>query len=483
MDAKTFAAETMLSLPYNPNDQQVQVIAALASFCLRPPGQYDTVFILNGYAGTGKTSIMGALVRNLASNGIRTVLLAPTGRAAKVLAANAGSRQTFTIHRRIYAHTAAPDGTYSAPLRENPYSHAVFIVDEASMIGAGDENGRNLIEDLVQFVYSGVNCRMILLGDTAQLPPVGAAVSPAMNPDTFRSLGIRVTRATLTETARQAAGSGILYNATALRRAMRRDDALVPHLTLPPFTDIRAVSSEDLPAILESAYADDPDDTILITRSNRRAAEYNNAIRTSILYREEEISRGDALIVGKNHYFNGDRPAGTDFLANGDILTVERVIGTETRYGGLRFADITVRLSRSGTDPGDSGDEVPVVFDTKIILDCLASTEAGLPRTAYEKLWYGAMTDPEFVGEGASDAARQRSLRSNPYWNALQVKFAYAVTCHKAQGGQWKNVFIDLGYIPDEALGVEFYRWLYTAITRARTSLWLISPPEALLRQ
>ncbi len=485
-----FGEELLGLLPYTPNEQQRCVAHALARFCASP--REDVVFVLNGYAGTGKTSLTGALVRMLESSGIKCMLMAPTGRAAKVFSANSGGHPAWTIHRKIYRHMpqGAPDAdTPRGPAltRENTARNMVFIVDEASMIG-GDGRG-GLLEDLITYVYSGDNCRLILVGDTAQLPPVGSSFSPAMNPEVLRSYGLRVSAATLTETARQAADSGILFNATRLRRAMlacrkaltaagdrpldtAEQAALVPKLRTSGLEDVVVIdNAEDLPELIDKCYREDGmGETVMITRSNRRALEYNMGVRNLVLYREEELAPGDMLIVSKNHYFPGAKPRGVDFVANGDMLLVEKVYGTEMRYG-LRFADVCVRI-------GDA-----VSFDTKILIDGLYTEGATLPTEQYNALYYGIVYDPESFPPDASADARLRSLATNPYWNALQVKFAYAVTCHKAQGGQWSNVFIDLSYIPTEALGMELYRWLYTAVTRARRRLYLIAPPGALLEE
>ena len=483
MDPYEFGAQVLLNLPFEANSQQEAVVGALARFCWMPMNDSSqAVFILNGYAGTGKTSIMGALVRTLKSCGVNTMLLAPTGRAAKVFSSAAGM-PAYTIHRKIYRHSLPGQGggMNGATVRENKNRNTVFVVDEASMIGGDPQGSAGLLEDLLQYVYTGDNCRLILLGDTAQLPPVGSAISPAMNPDSFRRLGLRVNRATLTATERQGAMSGILHNATTLRRVLHRlsgrpsdstDPVPVPRLRTDAFADIDIVSGEDLPDLISKAYSPSGGgiaDTIIITRSNRKATEFNQAVRAQVLYREEELERDDMLIVAKNHYFNsGDKIRGLEFIANGDILSVVKVYGTEAKYG-FRFAD--VRLSTQ--DPA-------IEFDAKILLDTLHSDAPALTRDRMTDLYYAIMTDPEIPANYGSDMERTLALLRNPYWNALQVKYAYAVTCHKAQGGQWRNVFIDLSYIPEEALGAELYRWLYTAVTRARTNLYLISPPSAL---
>ena len=467
MDAKEFAANVLLALPYEANDQQVAVIAALSRFCAPAPTVSDRVFVLNGYAGTGKTSLTGALVRTLASVGIATVLLAPTGRAAKVFSANSG-HSAYTIHRKIYRHQFGSDfGAGRSAVQQNNGRDIVFIVDEASMIGAADERGNNLLEDLIHYVYAGENCRLILLGDTAQLPPVGSAESPAMSAEVLRGYGLKVTQATLTATARQKGGSGILYNATWLRRAMQASELPQPRLFTDGFDDVALVKGEDLPEMLDQAYSRDGiEETLLITRSNRMATDYNRAIRANVLYIEEQLQRGELLIVAKNNYYWTRKLKDVDFIANGDVVTVDRVVGTEMRYG-LRFADVELSMPDRGS----------AAFPAKIMLETLTAETAGMSQDDYNRLYYGLIDDGEMFPADMPYERRVARLRDNPYWNALQVKYAYAATCHKAQGGQWSNVFVDLSYIPPEAMGIEFYRWLYTAVSRARSRLYLINPP------
>lgn len=476
-----FAAEVLARLPYTPNAQQRAVTEALARFCCAPADGADHVFVLAGYAGTGKTSLTGALVRVLEALHRPVLLLAPTGRAAKVFSINSGGHPAYTIHRKIYRHSldGAPGQYEGAHMpAENKLAHAVIIVDEASMIGGGDSRGDSLLEDLVTYVFGGIDCRLILMGDTAQLPPVGSDLSPAMDVTTLRALGLRVSHATLTMTARQVADSGILFNATRLRRTMSAagvGDAImpVPKLRTRANGDVAVVAPEDLPELLDACYrAVGTDNTIVITLSNRRAVDYNAAIRTQVLYREDEIAPNDMLIVSRNHYF-GKRVGSVDFIANGDILTVERVYGTEVRFGH-RFADVRLRL------PAPDGTGEDIEFDIKILLDTLADPAAGLSQQGWNDIYYGLMADSGPYGD-RDIAARMRALQTDPYWKALHVKYAYAVTCHKAQGGQWDTVFVDLSYIPDDRLGLPLYRWLYTALTRARRQLYLIAPPEVLL--
>lgn len=487
-DASALHAALLQRLPYAPTPQQAAVAEALCRFAAADSadGAYRA-FILNGYAGTGKTTLTGALVGALEACGVKVVLMAPTGRAAKVFSAGAGGRRAYTVHRRIYRHQpGAPGQAYSRIPAPNKERDAVFIVDEASMIGTADTEGASLLHDLAQYVFSGDGCRLILLGDTAQLPPVGAERSPAMNPALLRSLGIKVSAATLTSTVRQRAGSGILHNATALRRAMAMCaaaekeartngtppdqidlSAFIPRLKAAGFDDVRVAAHEDLPDLLEKAYGESLSDAVVITRSNRRAAEFNRAIRASILWREEELTRDDLLIVSKNHYFSRKGPGGIDFIANGDIITVERVYGTETRYG-MRFADVRIAMADGAG------------LDIKIMTGTLADENAGLSTEQWTALYTGILADDGRFGD-TPPSERLAQLPRDPYWTALQVKYAYAITCHKAQGGQWNHVFVDLAYIPPEAMGVALYRWLYTAVTRAKATLCLIAPPEAML--
>ncbi|MDE6131636.1 MAG: AAA family ATPase, partial [Muribaculaceae bacterium] len=389
MDCAEFAASVLLNLPFKANDQQVAVAAAMARFCA-PGARQDAVFILNGYAGTGKTSLTGALVKSLAAVGSKAVLLAPTGRAAKVFAAFAG-HSASTIHRRIYRHSTTGTNSGNTPVQAtNNASDTVFIVDEASMIGGPDSNGESLLHDLVQYVYAGINCRLILLGDTAQLPPVGSDRSPAMNPDVLRSFGLKVTRATMTEPARQGRLSGILYNATMLRRMMLQPEGLgLPQMR---FTDdVVAVSPEDLPEYIDRAYREDGiNQTVVITRSNRSATDFNHGIRGQVLYYEDELRPDDLLAVAKNNYYWTRKVDGLDFIANGDTLTVRRIIGTEQRYG-FRFADVVL-------SPVDS----EIEFEAKILLETLHGESAALPRSRTEELYYAVMQDNSQWPEGCS---------------------------------------------------------------------------------
>lgn len=463
MTTQEFARQVLHNLPYVPNDQQVQLIAALSHFCSRNTPS-DSVFMLNGYAGTGKTSLTGALVKTLSQVGIPSVLLAPTGRAAKVFASYSG-HPAYTIHRMIYRSSSSGAFTSITAVAENRFRGAVFIIDEASMIGSASDSGNNLLEDLIHYVYSGEGCRMILLGDVAQLPPVGCEESPALSVKELRSYGLRVTRAMLTQTARQAESSGILYNATWLRRAMRAVQLPAPRVIVDAFEDVSIVSSIDLPEEMSKSYAQDGEaETILITRSNWRAVKFNQAIRAEILYREEILSVGERLLISKNNYFWSKNVKGLDFIANGDVATVTRVYGTEPMWG-MYFADVALHF-----------DDHDIDLDAKVFLSSLTAESPGLPPERFNEFYNSMLRDPNRFAPETSLSARQSALKKDPYVNALQVKYAYAVTCHKAQGGQWRNVYVDLAQIPPEAQGLDFYRWLYTAETRATGHLYFIDP-------
>lgn len=474
MDVNDFAEQIYLSLPYEPNHQQVQLIAALAHFCSSNRSD-NSVFLLTGFAGTGKTSLCGALVRALRLINIPVVLMAPTGRAAKVFGSYAKHPAT-TIHRRIYRSDSQGSVlSFSGEVADNTYNDAVFIVDEASMIGPDanqtDSNSSDLLADLIQYVFSGQNCKLILLGDTAQLPPVGCTLSPALNPDTLRSFGLHVTRTQLTSIVRQQAKSGILYNATLLRKAMQLPQLPVPRLHGKNFDDVTFIPGNELQDHISTSISTfGIENTLVITRSNKRAVQFNLAIRNSILDREEELTRGERLMVAKNNYLFSAKIKNLDFIANGDMVTLVSILNTEHKYG-MRFADVVVNLSYRNID-----------IPCKIILDTLTSDTPSLSQTDTARLYTTILNDPDVFSPTVPMRTRMRLIRSNPYFNALQVKYAYAVTCHKAQGGQWPAVYIDMANITPEAYtSLEFYRWLYTAITRATHTVNFANPPQNLI--
>ena len=463
---QNFGRAVLSHLPYEPNREQTMLIASLSFFCINQ--EPESLLLINGYAGTGKTSLTGALVRALADFGKKTVLLAPTGRAAKVFSEYSG-HSAFTIHRKIYRQKSYSPEYGNFLLAENKHVDTFFIVDEASMIpnasaeGAVFGTGR-LLDDLIHYVYSGVRCHLILLGDNAQLPPVGFTDSPALSVEQLRSYGLKVYETQLTLIARQNEGSGILHNATLLRNNMScRENLVKPVLHLSEYNDIEVLSGEYMSETISDCYdRDGLNETIVITRSNKRATMFNAGIRNQILYREDELVSGDMLLVAKNNYFWSEQYEELDFIANGDVARVSRVRGTHKMYG-FRYADVTLEF------PDHNNIEV----DAKVILDGLFSDSPALSREQSERLF------TEIYAELEGDKrTRYKALKQNPYFNALQVKYAYTVTCHKAQGGQWKNVFIDMGYIPEDAFtSLDFYRWLYTAITRARSHVYLINFP------
>lgn len=455
------------NFPYNPTDDQKNALNVLANFLLSP--ERDSLLLLKGYAGTGKTSLVGALVKTMNDLKQKAVLLAPTGRAAKVFSGYAGQK-AYTIHKKIYRQKAfsnEPSGFLPA---ENLHKDTLFIVDEASMI-ANDGfdshifgSGR-LLDDLVQYVYSGDNCRLIVMGDTAQLPPVMQPESPALSVDVLRGYNLKVEEIQLTQVVRQSEDSGILFNATRLRDALRHNQVeIFPKLRTEGFPDVIKITGAELIDEIASAYhRDGIEETMIITRSNKRATIYNNGIRNRILDREEELSGGDRLMVAKNNYFWTQGYKELDFLANGEILEVRRVRRTAELYG-FRFADVMVRLQ-----------DYDLEMEVKILLDTLQTDAPALPKELSDKLFYAVLEDYEDV---PGKAAKMKKLKADPYYNVVQVKYAYAVTCHKAQGGQWMNVFLDLGYITEEFLGEDFYRWLYTAFTRATHRLYLVNLPK-----
>ncbi|MBO6251125.1 MAG: AAA family ATPase [Muribaculaceae bacterium] len=452
----------MAQLPYEPNDDQLVFIVAMGRFVFTRTER--ALLVLNGYAGTGKTSLTGAIVKVLTSWHHRCVLLAPTGRAAHIFTEYSG-HTAYTIHRKIYRQQSYGSDTFG--LAENKHVDTLFIVDEASMIASNTAVGATLfgtgrlLDDLITYVYSGQGCRLLLMGDGAQLPPVGQTSSPALDVALLQGYGLKVGQVTLRQVARQAQQSGILFNATLLRQAMEHDVLTAPQLQLDGWPDIEATTGEWLMETLSDCYdRDGMEQTIVVTRSNRRASMFNTGIRNRILYREELLVPGDMLIVAKNNYHWAQDYEQMDFVANGDVCRITRVWGdAEARYG-LQFANVTVVFP----------DHDNLEMDVKIVLDTLLSDSPALSRQQSEQLFNEVMA--ELPGDKRS---RYKALKEHPYYNALQVKFAYAVTCHKAQGGQWRNVFVDMGAIMPEAMEtLDYHRWLYTAITRATSHVYLI---------
>jgi exodeoxyribonuclease-5 len=453
------------NLKFNPTVCQLQLIKGLSDYITSD--EPDRIMLIKGYAGTGKTTMINVLTQSLQSLKIRSVLIATTGRAAKVMAVYTGMA-AFTIHKKIYRQKSSADGMGKFVLNTNLYKNTYFIVDEASMIS--DESNENsvfgsgrLLDDLLEFVYSGENCRLILVGDTAQLPPVGLNISPALKLQALEKYGFDVVEFELKEVVRQAENSGVLFNATQIRNLiMTEKSAGFFFLELNRFPDVERISGAELIETISACYNKyGIFETTIVTRSNKRANLYNKGIRGSVLYRENEIERGDLLMVVKNNYFWMDEDVELDFIANGDIAEIIQISGYEELYG-FRFANVTLRF----VDYND------VELNCKIFLETLTIETASFSQEQNRQLF-------EAVSEDYADVKNKRNrwkmVKENPYFNALQVKFAYALTCHKAQGGQWKAVFIDHGYLTEEMLDTEYYRWLYTAFTRPTEKLFLVN--------
>ena len=447
--------------PFEPTSEQFSALQILSEFLAAH--EKNNILLFKGYAGTGKTTMLGATVKMMDALHLKAVLLAPTGRAAKVFAEYAG-HSAYTIHKKIYRQKQFASDFSLAP---NLQKDTLFIVDEASMISNESTeltifgSGR-LLDDLIQYVYSGENCRLILMGDSAQLPPVSLTDSPALNAAYLTRYRLQVTEIQLTQVVRQQEKSGILINATNLRDALRSGKMDVfPSIQTSEFTDIRTINGNDLIEELSAVYnRDGIDQTIIICRSNKSANIYNNGVRNRILYREEELSTGDRLMVVKNNYYWGKEQNDMDFIANGEIVQVLRVRHSEAMYG-FRFCNVKVRFI-----------DYDIETELKIMLDTLHSDSPALSKEANDKLFTSVAEEYAHV---RTKAERFKMIKDDPYFNAVQVKYAYAVTCHKAQGGQWSNVFLDTGYITNDMLNENFYRWLYTAFTRATTQLYLVN--------
>ena len=461
------AGQIYAKISFDATVSQKKVVENLSEYLSSP--DYSSIFILNGYAGTGKTTLIAALVQVLRAMNIPCVLLAPTGRAAKVLAQYSGT-EAHTIHKRIYRQRTNADYESKYSLDINREKGCVFIVDETSMLSDSTPDGQifgsgSLLEDLITYVRSGRQCRLILVGDDAQLPPVGADRSPALDATAMRSYG-EVVYSSMTDVVRQDAASGILRNATALRQMLERGEVEVPHIDL-NYPDIESIGGGEFLECLEDAYARyGRDATIVITRSNKRANRFNEGIRRYILSAEEQIESGDRLMVVKNNYYYTERmeKSPMNFIANGDIALLKRIRRFEDFYG-FHFADAVLSF-------GDYGD---TEIECKILLDTLSSESPSLTREQSRQLFDEVEKD---YMDTASRLKRFRQIRENPHYNALQVKFAYAVTCHKAQGGQWRAVFVDRCLFGDEPMTRDMLRWLYTAVTRATEKLYLVNFDE-----
>ena len=482
------------SLGFEPTAEQERALEVFARFMT--DRAEHVVMILRGSAGTGKTTLAGAMVRALTALNQKLMLLAPTGRAAKVFSLYSG-HSAYTIHRRIYRQKSAGDLS-SFSLNDNLNKDTLFIVDEASMIsnlGLGEMafGSGCLLDDLMRFVYNGQNCRLLLIGDKAQLPPVGEEESPALSASVLRGYGVEVYESDLNQVLRQSEGSGILWNATRIRgewREVRGERIDLPQIRLKGFADIEIVRGDELVESLASSYSRvGMDETMVITRSNKRANIYNQGIRNMVLDREDELCRGDLLMIVKNNYYwvketgvgsqerlrVGERSSGMtgemnlEFIANGDRAVLQRVRHVQELYG-FRFAEATM------TFPDYDDYELTAT----VILDSLTTEAPALTREQQEQLYNAMLGDYSDIPRKAD---RVEKLKNDRYYNALQVKFAYAVTCHKAQGGQWAHIYLDQGYMTDDMLTPDYIHWLYTAFTRATEKLFLVNWPKGQIEE
>lgn len=473
--ANEFSNYIFREFPYSPTPGQQNLIKRLADFIVSDMGQFP-LFLLEGYAGTGKTTVVSTLVKALPKAGYSAVLLAPTGRAAKVLALYA-QMPAYTIHKRLYRPAMDAEGHVNFQVQQNKSVRTLFIVDEASMIPDDRQSGentafqmRNLLEDLIGHVFSGQDCKMLFLGDSCQLPPVGSVQSPALNTELLReSYYLDLDSFILSDVVRQSLESGILSVATGIRAKIEINGSGLP---LPlfgkenAFADVISITGIDMPEAMQQAFSDyGRENTVVITRSNKRANLFNQAIRERILFHENELAAGDNLMVVRNNYFWLPDESKAGFIANGDIIEVQSIRKTEELYG-FRFAEATVRMVDYPEEPS---------FDVKLLLNTINSEGPALNYEDNQKLFNEVMAD--YMGE-STRRKRMAGIRNNPHFNALQVKHATALTCHKTQGGQWDAVFIEKGYLKDEMIDTEYLRWLYTAVTRATKKLFLINFEE-----
>lgn len=469
--ARLIDAQFLFSL----TDGQKKAIQELARFVVTP--RRHSAFILRGYAGTGKTSLVGALVRVMQQLQREVVLLAPTGRAAKVFTAHSGA-QASTIHRCIYRQQTFNGESTRFSLGFNKLKHALFIVDEASMIAHSDSTSLfgtgQLLADLIEYVYEGEGCKLLFVGDEAQLPPVGCEESPALSVTEIKSYGLDVSEVSLTEVVRQEKYSAVLEGATYLRNLLLQGFEGLPCLKGDDKSEVRFLPGNELIEALSDSYAEyGVGDTIVVTRSNKRANVYNNGIRSRIFDREDELTRGDLVMAVKNNYYWAEQLARTlpkeerlpfDFIANGDVAEVLQIRNVHSMYG-FRFADATLRFP----------DYEDYELTCRVMLSTLTSESPSLTREESQRLFDAVEADYSDIPQRKE---RMKQLRQDPYYNALQIKYAYAITCHKAQGGQWHRVFIDQGYVTPEMADASYLRWLYTAYTRTADRLYLVNWPE-----
>ena len=468
MDKASLIAQ---SYPFAPTEEQLRFCREVANFLSKT--NEENCFVLKGYAGTGKTTSVAALVKALPKFGLKSILLAPTGRAAKVMS-NYTQNKALTIHKKIYRKKSAVSIDMVFQLAPNLAQNTVFIIDEASMIADewSAQNGSSFLGDLLQFVFQpspegqSKNCYLLFVGDTAQLPPVGSVNSPALNPEYLSSnFHLEVTSVELTEVVRQEKKSGILVNATMLRKLVSsyENKPKWPKFITQGYKDIFRMTGIKFVEGLEYAYGKyGLENTLVVCRSNKSANIYNNQIRARLLYRDEELSGGDYIMVVRNNYFWLPEDNEAAFIANGDMAKIIRVRREEERYG-FRFAEVQLEL----VDFPDVG-----TITCKVLLDTLQLESPNLPYQASKKLYEGLLLDYEHI---VNRKERLQAIKQDPYYNALQIKFAYAVTCHKAQGGQWDAVFVDQGFLTEDMVDLDFMRWLYTAVTRAKKELFLVN--------
>ena len=456
-------------LGHEPTAGQAQLITLLLEFFAVP--MRKPVFVMRGYAGTGKTSLVSAFIKSMSP--ASSVLLAPTGRAAKVFGAYS-SRSAYTIHKKIY-HNEFKEGNAHFSLQKNLHKNTIFFVDEASMIansgglgGSFLSRGRSLLDDLLEYVFSGENCRLVFIGDTAQLPPVGMTLSVALDTDYLKSQwGLNVFGFEMTEVVRQTAKSGILYNATKIREQLKEEIPGYPHIELKDFPDVKVITSYEVEELLSDAYSKaGVEKSIVITRSNKIANQFNQQIRYRIRWHEDEISAGDYLMVVKNNYFWLGDESKAGFIANGDMVYVERVMKYEEKFG-FRFVNLQIRLVDYPNEPE---------LEVKVMLDTLMTDAPALTKEQSKN--FSEAVHGHYITQTNTKAKIKEAVKKDPYYNALQVKFGYAVTCHKSQGGQWDYAFVVQGFLTDEMVDVEYLRWLYTAITRASKKLYFVNFSE-----
>ncbi|MEC9209936.1 MAG: AAA family ATPase [Bacteroidota bacterium] len=463
MNSQKLQEKIRLHFPFQPTSEQNQIITNISDFVAIT--ENSNVFILKGYAGTGKTTLVSILVKSLPILGKRSVLMAPTGRAAKVLS-KYSKKAASTIHKKIYWIRTNKSGNTFITLKKNTHSNTIFIVDEASMISENSDRGfgnRSLLEDLIEYVYDGNNCKLILIGDTAQLPPVHLDMSPALDEGKLtKHYKKQVTCNELTQVVRQKKDSLILKNATDLRTKIANKDYSSPKLATNSEI-VRLNTGEELQEALEASYSNEGvNSTTVLCRSNKRANLYNQQIRTKIRWQENEISSGDILMVVRNNYFWLDDSSKAGFIANGDIVEVVKIKERIERYG-FQFAKANVQMVDYPEEK-----ELEVI----LLLDTLISESSTITYEQYQQLYQEVAKDYK----GAKEL--NKKIKEDKFFNALQIKFAYAITCHKSQGGQWKNVFVDLGYFTENMLDKSYLRWLYTALTRATKKLYLINFKE-----